>query len=989
MAYERAQRLRADSLAGSAIEEFRRQDTIVNVQLGTRVMRHAFVRQSSNEPTAEHFVHEVMELVESLEQDPSLQGREFYNYIFTFVNEEGRFATYSLDKETLSRLGPAKAIEELVKIDYKEQTELYKYGSGDVVMMDLQNRRLYTRRFEIFSSKELDSLEAAAKPGKTKGSKKASDKGKGVKRVSWSMDDTREANKESKKLPSQEFDMRHIRRPLDESKSAKYIGFDFETIIDREWSYVKPYAVSAIVYDDDEVEIKRYTKLSVKSQEIKEFVVDIIRQEKATSEDENVYLIGFNNANFDNFLLYELAVEFGVSHSEPFVARSALLGLKIEGIEVKDLLRFVMKPLKEACEDFGCKLGKGELKHQDVQLVYYQGDRVFEEYLRREDKRIREYVEMDVESMMELFFKCKKAYHEMTSLHIEDYMTLAGLTYEAFQRSLPEEVWDNRPKMTKALEEYIRAATYGGRSQVFKPKSHTKKRVAEGDVVSLYPYVMVENLFPMGEEKRTKRYIPGKIGVYRVKILKQPALKVIPQKQTSSYNWTCSKEFDATVGNISLEDIKAHGGKFEVVDGVYWEESRDIFSAYINPLYEVKRAQDAYKEAGDKRYNPSLRNIVKLLMNALSGKVIQRTYTEHVRIIETRKQWEAFRRKVDTSKKHQIYVQSNTAYVVGTLKEEAIRRDIPIIWGVMIYEYSRSYMYNKIYTQVPDIIFTETDSFVTRLRYIKRDMKSRPWMYGDKMGQLTTKFHTTKTYCVSVTKKCSCLYDAKTKEILKGTFKGVNRTKDKVVDEEVYKSLATDRAKFEYYHDKTKGKPVGLSTYLDLTEGKNITIMCGQLARKLRPNANIEPLAHIVQVFRLKHFPRDDDDSDYEEDTTVPTGDNLGSIDEEIDDGDDRLADEDEPVITWRDEYKLPPNINWGDNYSDEEDQVVYKDDYPVHADVGDYTDEEDQVDESDSYPMYADVGDYSDEEAWEEPSDEDDGYKRALALNDYSSGDD
>jgi hypothetical protein len=496
---------------------------------------------------------------------------------------------------------------------------------------------------------------------------------------------------------------------------------------------------------------------------------------------------------------------------------------------------------------------------------------------------------------------------------------------------------------------------------------------------------MVENLFPMEEEVETNKLIPGKAGIYRVKVLKQPTVNVVPLKKDSAYNWAFREGFEASVGNVSLEDVKAHGGKFRIIDGTYWPKSRDIFSAYIRPLYEVKKQQDYYLETGDKRYNPSLRNIVKLLLNSLSGKVIQRTYTELTKIIETKKQWDSFRKRIDLTKKHQIMVQNNTAYVVGTLKEDEIRRDIPIIWGVMIYEYARSYMYNQVYTKIPGIIYTETDSYVAPYRIIEKDVKKRPHMYGPNMGQFTLKYHEKKevvetvvkgvngrkdkvvketittpleTYCIPIAKKCACLYDSKTKKILKATFKGVNQKGDKVVTEKEYKSLKTDREKFEFYHDETKGTPVGLSTYLKLVEGKKLTIMCGQLTRRLRPDLNIAPIAHIKQVFRLKHFPRDhNDDSEAEDLEGIETGPpveytsddtNYSSNDSDYssDDSEDELCEIQESTKESREYQSLhafvEPDYGTEEEYQeydpDEDYRKAIMDDHDIPSDCEYYT---------------------------------------------------
>ncbi|KAG0058204.1 hypothetical protein BGZ90_005074 [Linnemannia elongata] len=57
--------------------------------------------------------------------------------------------------------------------------------------------------------------------------------------------------------------------------------------------------------------------------------------------------------------------------------------------------------------------------------------------------------------------------------------------------------------------------------------------------------------------------------------------------------------------------------------GYYWEcSSYDIFKPYMGSLMEKKMEQDVLKESGSEEYNPALREMLKLWMNALSGKAI-------------------------------------------------------------------------------------------------------------------------------------------------------------------------------------------------------------------------------------------------------------------------------------------------------------------------------------------------------------------------------
>lgn len=131
--------------------------------------------------------------------------------------------------------------------------------------------------------------------------------------------------------------MRYYRTPLNKAKKVKHIGFDYESIINRRLSNMQPYVLRAMVYDGEEQELQQYFKISSKDNKIKDLLRDIIHEHKPKGPWEQVYLVGFNNANFDNFMLYETALEYNMGHTGPFIVRNSVLGLRFEGIEVKDL----------------------------------------------------------------------------------------------------------------------------------------------------------------------------------------------------------------------------------------------------------------------------------------------------------------------------------------------------------------------------------------------------------------------------------------------------------------------------------------------------------------------------------------------------------------------------------------------------------------------------------------------------------------------------
>lgn len=64
--------------------------------------------------------------------------------------------TIPLNRDVLARLSPKEALDELLKRVYDTQCELYNYGSGEIVLEYLQNYRLYTGAFAVFSSNDDD-----------------------------------------------------------------------------------------------------------------------------------------------------------------------------------------------------------------------------------------------------------------------------------------------------------------------------------------------------------------------------------------------------------------------------------------------------------------------------------------------------------------------------------------------------------------------------------------------------------------------------------------------------------------------------------------------------------------------------------------------------------------------------------------------------------------------------------------------------------------
>ena len=230
-----------------------------------------------------------------------------------------------------------------------------------------------------------------------------------------------------------------------------------------------------------------------------------------------------------------------INENSVFFAGNAILKLIFNSFRTIDLCRFTMMSLKRACEDFGCDVVKGSLTHEDVQNFYFKkGENFYKELklngiLKIEDnkekyikaKDIIDYNILDCLSLADLYIKVRGAFIKLCNKDIDEFMTISQLAYNTWNET------DHKTKAPKDLKtwEFFRSAVVAGRSQIFQT-GHFKGAFQSWDVKSLYPYIMLNCVFPIGHEIETDKYIEGKLGIYYCKILKQPKDNIIPQRKT-------------------------------------------------------------------------------------------------------------------------------------------------------------------------------------------------------------------------------------------------------------------------------------------------------------------------------------------------------------------------------------------------------------------------------------------------------------------------
>lgn len=611
----------------------------------------------------------------------------------------------------------------------------------------------------------------------------------------------------------------------------KLLFYDIETIFNPKKSYLlEAYSVSWHVststeFNADNIGTHMKNTHFLKGENcMKEFVRWIEQNDK----DIRYTLIGYNNSRFDNFVLLKELIDNDSYNNMMFVQNSILTMKFSNRHSCFDLCRFVMTSLKKACDDFNVypKKQDGFLHTIPQNAFLKNGWTSLNEWLTDNHDKIITYNKTDVLATEALFNIVRTSYKEITGCDILDFTTLASLSFDKFKDLCELSGHDISAPKNSTDDKFIRNAITGGRCQDFKVDFNSTSHVACVDVKSLYPYVMLNRFYPSGEYKYTSKYRSDKLGIYTVEITKQPEIKIIPNRGTETgavLDWDYDGKITKTLTSTEIECLKRHGAEFEFLSdekgniGIYWKEAvNDLFTNFFEPIKQEKTRQDILKAKKNKEYNPAMRNITKLLLNSLSGKMVQRNFEDTTELLKTEKEEAKFNNM--TTKRELILSIGEYKLIKGDLKEEKIykvHRAKPSYLGVFIYAHARTYMYDLLYSNY-NCLYTDTDSafllwddwlnfkskFIKTVsvdendvhKYYKLTSKNTdvPTL-GNNFGQFEEELninpekHTVETHILAKKIYCVEIKDetGKISSASKYRLKGINLERDSIISQEI------------------------------------------------------------------------------------------------------------------------------------------------------------------------------------------------------------
>ncbi len=614
-------------------------------------------------------------------------------------------------------------------------------------------------------------------------------------------------------------------------------------------------------YDGEYVNITT-TKKQEPGKEITDTFVNYLKRHAKNHKTEFAVAMGFNNSRFDNFiLLRDLYKHDDIAPTlEVFIAKSSILTIRFQvggmKVQVVDLCRMVNTSLAKASSSFGLSKLKGCQDHKEIQRIYEKGDLLA--YLHCNEQKLREYNMCDVTVTAELAHVVRRSLTDMLDLPpgqtSETALTLASLSAKTWKNKLKLELQNNcstalgtevgvtsemskgkygklvkamtglspakvvkerieklRPHapQSRALYNFVAGSIIGGRAQAFQVGVF-EGRFTVIDVVSIYPFAMTKRM-PVGE------FVPAtaadfvydsdnfKHGIWDISISyqKEWVPNVIPfRSATAPLDWFYKGPMRVALTTVDVISLyRYHGECFLINGGWVWpESSMNVFSCYMTPVKNAKVEEDRKKNAGE-TYNPAKREMAKLAMNSLSGKVGQNIVSEVKEILTNTPQGhERLSELLVSEEKNEftkglkiIKITNDILYAHGTYNQDVMsfkydaKKVHPKQLAGLIYAISRDHMMRMIYECRKDIIGMDTDSGFITINDYEKLLGNFPTWFGNEFGQfveeMSEMYHkaglpynskTSMQRFYMLAPKCYLIVDLDTNKILKIRFKGVS-----------------------------------------------------------------------------------------------------------------------------------------------------------------------------------------------------------------------
>jgi hypothetical protein len=398
--------------------------------------------------------------------------------------------------------------------------------------------------------------------------------------------------------------------------------------------------------------VKKYTYLinnSIVNQSgVREIIIKAMKD--ICRKKYNFYKIYLHNfAKFDAIFLIKYLAEIG--NCKPIIHNGKIISFSFKynkiTVTFRDSYLLLLGSLDKLSKSFSIENPKGifPIFWKDINYIGSVPDikffppnlslKEYEEYkslyknklwsFREESEK---YCLLDCISLYQILTKFNNLIYDNFHLNINDYPTLSSLAFGIFRTNYIKETNTTTEvlghnigiaMLSGEVARDIRQSYTGGSTDMFIPILPKGKKIYAYDVNSLYPSVMVNCKYPVGNptyfEGDLFKYQPELFGFFYCKIttpeyLEHPILQVHHKTNAGIRTISPLGSWTGWYFSEELYNAEKFGYKFEVLRGYYFN-SGYLFKDYVNDIYNLRLK---YPKSDPMNY------IAKILLNSLYGR---------------------------------------------------------------------------------------------------------------------------------------------------------------------------------------------------------------------------------------------------------------------------------------------------------------------------------------------------------------------------------
>jgi len=270
-------------------------------------------------------------------------------------------------------------------------------------------------------------------------------------------------------------------------KMKKIITLDFECYVENNIHY--PFAIG-IYYDNT------FKFFYLNERDNFEELVTSCLEHLMLLKDLNQYLIYVHNmSKYDSLFIFKY-INLDIFKIRAVATSSDIYKIVIKKgkklINMVDSYKIINMSLKEAAVTFNKDTFKKEIDYSK-----FKRNNINDEILKME---ILSYLKADVKCLYEIMDNFTNKVYDKWGLCNSKYLSISGLSLKIFMNNYLKDKIENTYKLYNTIDGYknaiLRDSYFGGRTEVYKPYLENGYVY---DVNSLYPYVMKEFDYPIGE----------------------------------------------------------------------------------------------------------------------------------------------------------------------------------------------------------------------------------------------------------------------------------------------------------------------------------------------------------------------------------------------------------------------------------------------------------------------------------------------------------